>query len=130
MRKALKALVGRRSRYRATVKKFGSARDPLRPWIRSVLFVNVYDERGDYVADHIWFRVTGEIRRISLHPGDEVFFTARVKKYHKRNPNAVDADDPAFIEDYRLSSPTKVGVLGAQQNAPTPFFDGCEYEGD
>ncbi len=123
MRRQLKERVGRRGRFRATFKKFGSARDPHRPWVRTALFINVCDEAGEVVTDHIWFRVGQQFGRLNLQPGDEIFFVARVKKYRKRNPDAVDEDDPRFVEDYKLSYPSKLQVMGAQSHEPMPLFD-------
>jgi hypothetical protein len=125
VRKQLRDRNGRRGRFSATFKKFGSARDPHRPWVRTALFLNVRDESGEVVTDHIWFRLGELFGRLNLQPGDEVFFLARVKKYWKRNPDIVDEDDPRFVEDYKLSYPSKVQKLAAQPVQDMPLFDQC-----
>jgi hypothetical protein len=129
MRKELKNRVGRRGRFRATFQRFGSKRDPRYPQCMTALFLAVRDESGEIVTDHLWFDVGDQLRRLELQPGDEVFFVARVQKYRKRNPNAIDDDDPRFVEDYRLSYPSKVSKLGAQITEPMPLFDQADAAG-
>ncbi len=122
MRRELKDRVGRRGRFRATFKRFGSRRNGgYRPAV-TALFLDVRDESGYIVADHLWFNVGDQLRGLDLQAGDEIFFVARVKKYRKRNWNAIE-DDPAFVEDYRLSYPSNVQKLGAQAEAPMPLFE-------
>jgi hypothetical protein len=130
MRKELKARYGRRGRFHATFKKFGAQRHGEFPPTPTALFLDVRDEDGEVVADHLWFTVGDQLGRLELKPGDEVFFFARVTKYRKRNPDAIDQDDPLWVEDYRLSHPSKISKLGAQPARPLPLFgDGDSVAG-
>jgi hypothetical protein len=83
----------------------------------------VRDESGAIVTDHLWFFVGQQFGSLDLAPGDEVFFCARVTKYRKRNPDVMDDEDPQFVEDYRLSHPSRVSKLGAALVRPMPLFD-------
>ena len=123
MRKQLRASYGRRGRFWATFKRYGWQVRGDFPPARTALFVDVHDERGEVVAGHLWFKVGEQLGRLTLHPGDEIFFVARITKYRKRNPDAVDEDDPRYVEDYRLSNPSKLSKLGAQPVHAMPLFD-------
>ncbi len=122
MRKELRARVGRRGRFSATFRRFGVRRHREHAE-RTALLLDIRDESGAIVADHIWVLVGVHFGNLNLTPGDEVFFSARVTKYRKRNPDAIDDEDPPFVEDYRLSHPSKVSKLGAPVVRPMPLFD-------
>jgi hypothetical protein len=124
VRKELKARNGRRGHFRAIFKRFGMRRYSNHAPQPTALFIEIRDESGDVVADHLWFQLGEQFSRLDLQPGDEVFFVARVKKYRKRNHDAID-DDPRFVEDYKLSYPSQVSKLGVEVTAmeEMPLFN-------
>lgn len=122
MRKSLKERYGRRGKFSAIFKRHGVYRGFQGHHVPTALFIDVKDESGQVVTDHIWFNVGKYIHELALQPGDEVFFVARVTKYWKRNPEAAyDDDAPVRVQDYRLSWPTKMRKLGAAPEMP--LFD-------
>jgi hypothetical protein len=124
MRKQLKERIGRRGHFRATFRRFGTRPAFKGPERHTALFINVKDEAGDIVADHIWFTVGSQLSELELQPGDEIFFVARVTKYWKRNREAAfDPDAPERIQDYHLSNPSKMQKLSVQVTHPMPLFD-------
>ena len=124
MRTKLQDRSGRRGHFRATFKRFGSRHMYKGPDKATALFVEIRDESGNIVADHLWFMVGDQLGGLELEPGDEIFFIARVKKYWKRNKEAAyDPDEPERVQDYCLANPSKVQKLGAQITRPLPLFD-------
>jgi hypothetical protein len=123
MRKELRDRVGRRGRFSATLRRFGVRPGPHPK--QTALFVDVKDESGQIVTDHIWMIVGNQIRELALVPGDEIFFIARVTKYWKRNPEwqGYGDDAPQRVQDYRLSNPSKLQKLGAGVLTELPLFD-------
>lgn len=126
MRKELRDRVGRRGRFSATLRRFGVRQGP-HP-TTTALFVDVKDESGQIVTDHIWMVVGKQLRALHPQPGDEIFFVARVTKYWKRNPEYDGDDDyaPYRIQDYRLSNPTHIRKLGVEVAAEMPLFAATE----
>lgn len=77
---------------------------------RMILLVDVRDETGQVVTDHVHFNLEQCWRR--FEPGDVVQFEARVDSYWKGY-----ADDRR--RDYKLSRPTNIVCIGK----PLEAFD-------
>ena len=77
----------------------------------TLLLVNIVDENGRKITDHLWFNYTKGFWKAHLYEGDIVEFDARVQKYvkgyfgHKRNVHVKRK------LDYKLSRPTKIKNL-------------------
>ena len=102
---------GKRGWFTATFARYGikHGRWSVDEWgmpKRTVLLVDVRDEGGNPVADHLWFNLTQGFEDACLSPGDRVRFRARVKPYMK-GYSETDEDRP-FTVDYKLSYPTNV----------------------
>lgn len=90
----------------------------------TVLLVNVKDEKGNIVTDHLWFNYTKGFKACDLQIGDVVQFDARVKEYEKGYKGYRDWDYDEFLPpvslDYKLSHPTKISVISrAEQEENT-----------
>jgi hypothetical protein len=64
---------GKRARFKGTFSRYGHS-----PEGPTMLIVNIYDNKDQFLADHAWMR--GEI---NLKPGDSIQFEATVAKYNK-----------------------------------------------
>lgn len=82
MREALKQINKVRARFRATVSGFGQRSSYGHPK-PMVLLVNVRDEHGRQMTDHVWFDRRKWVDDLNLQPGDEIEFDARVGSYSK-----------------------------------------------
>lgn len=111
MREKLKEINGTRARFRGRFEKFGQ-RSSYGYVKRMALLVNVTDERGREMTDHLWLNLCKQVERLDLKPGDIVEFDARVRPYTKGYYDNRQ-------RDYRLSHPTnftKLGVHDTQGN--------------
>lgn len=131
MREELKKLEGVRTRFRGTFSRYGSACERFRiegrictKEVRTLVLLDVTDERGNLLTDHLWFKCGKQFEGLNLQDGDRVEFTARVEKYHKRVRDDFD-DDVYLIDDYCLKRPTKMVKLGvmAQEGNGLLFAD-------
>ena len=81
--------------------------------IKTVLLVNVKDEKGNVVTDHIWFTCTKGFEACNLQERDIVQFDARVGTYMKGYAGYRDIEFYKPLElDYKLTYPTKISVIG------------------
>jgi hypothetical protein len=109
MRKALKEIEGKRSRFRATVLDFGEKRNWRGFTEATILLGNVIMLcSGELMTDHIWFACGASWDGCKV--GDFVEFDARVKVYWKGYVNHRKGIDER-TKDYRLSHPSKVEVV-------------------
>ena len=84
MREKLEKLNGQRIKVQATFKKIGEIVSSYQGrTTKTVLFVDVKDEEGNIIADHIWFKFIQSFKNLDLQEGDIITFTARVCKYQK-----------------------------------------------
>ena len=60
-----------------------------------ILLLNIKDDSGKKITEHLWFNMTKGFRSLGLREGDEVEFLAR--------------------RDYKLSYPTKMRKLDKQE---------------
>jgi hypothetical protein len=129
MREVLQDREGKRGRFTATVKRFGSKPAYRGPNLITLLLVDVRDEAGTVVTDHLWSVVRKQLKELSLQPGDKIEFTARVKSYVKGyRGRREDYDLPSVSVDYKLSHGTqfkKVGSMPADV-VGLPLFQGTQ----
>jgi hypothetical protein len=115
MREALKDRVGRRGEFTAQFKRRGVAASGWGIKV-TMLFIDVRDEAGTVVADHIWFKMGKQMDELKLEPGDRIRFMATVDTYQKRNKDdAWDDDEPRHVTDFRLVHPSNVRRMGASR---------------
>jgi hypothetical protein len=133
MREELAQREGRRGRFTATFVRFGKKRGfDGRPPVATALFVDVRDERGQLVTDHLWFTLGLILQRLELRAGEQIEFEARVTEYYKGYVSGRYDDDNWQVpeKDYRLSWPTrarKVTGSGPQELfEELPLFKGVE----
>lgn len=114
MREELQSREGKRGRFSGTVKRFGSKPAYRGPALATLLLVDVRDEAGNEVTDHLWFVVRKQLKELNLQPGDKIEFTARVKPYAKGYRGRRDLDDAAPVSvDYKLSHGTQFRKVGS-----------------
>ena len=111
MRIELKALNGRRCRYRAEVVKFGIKHNYRDYPTQTILLTDVQFAESDIMAtDHLWFTVGATLSRLMLAPGDKIEFDARVGIYEKGyiNPRKYINERET---DYKLKRPSRIVKL-------------------
>jgi len=114
MREVLQSRNGKRGRFSGTVKSFGKKKAYRGPDLVTLLLVDIRDEQGTEVADHLWFVVRKQLKALDLQPGDKIEFTARVKPYIKGYRGRRDLDDAAPVStDYKLSHGTQFKKVGS-----------------
>jgi hypothetical protein len=107
VREHLKAIEGRRALFRAKFARFDS-RTSGGYFVPTALFVDVRNEQGVEVCDHIWMRKGKQIDALSLNEGDEIEFMATSRRYWS-----------GYIDkhlNYGLKYPTKLRKI--TKNAP------------
>lgn len=108
MRQAFKKRDGERFTLKATVKRYGGklteiSRLGVYSWQETILLVDVIDaSTGEYLTDHVWFKVGLTFERLMAQTGDTIQFDARIDSYVKRSGI-----------DYHLERPTKIKVLSS-----------------
>ena len=83
MREQLAPLLGEKSVFTATFKRFGWRKFMGQYVAKTLLLVDVKDEDGKMVTDHLWFKCGKGFDRLGLKRGDTVQFHARVGTYSK-----------------------------------------------
>ena len=112
MRHKLAEREGVRDTFHGTFVRFGWKSGYRGHDTKTVLLKDVGDENGKPVADHLWFNLTKGFAECDLQEGDRIEFDARVAGYLKGYlGRRDDVLDRPVEEDYKLSHPTKVGVL-------------------
>ncbi|MFW6219236.1 MAG: hypothetical protein ACOC33_00080 [bacterium] len=105
MRKELKKINGERTKFVATVDRFGIKKNWHGYYENTICLKDVkFVETNKLATDHIWFTVGKRIKALNLKENDKVMFDARVSKYVKGY----------FLEyqtiDYKLNNPTKFKI--------------------
>lgn len=77
----------------------------------TVLLVNICDEEGNIVSDHLWFNKTKGFVNANMRKGDIVSFEARVTEYQKGYKGNKDDIPHDVSYDYKLTYPTKIKNL-------------------
>lgn len=115
MREALKDRVGKRGEFHAQFKRRGSVNSDWGVKV-TMLFVDIRDEAGTLVADHIWVKMGKQMEELHLQGGERVRFMATVDRYQKRDKDREGEDDgPRHVTDYRLTHPSNIRRVGAVQ---------------
>lgn len=112
MRKKLRELKEQRMTFTGTFERHGTKIGWKGREQDTVLLVNIKDNDGNKVADHLWFNFTKGFRKLGLLEGGEVIeFCARVKRYDKGYVNRRRGISERKT-DYKLSYPTKFRIIG------------------
>ncbi len=117
MRKKLEKKNNKRMTFIATFERYGKKTNFKGYKEETLLFLNVCDLAKNKMADHIWFTMNKQFRKIGeLKQGDTVQFDARIKGYYKGyNGYKEDVSFEKPVEyDYKLSHPTKIKKIGQQ----------------
>lgn len=112
MRKELKKLKDERIKIFGEFERFGLKSGYFKPQ-ETVLILNLKDELGNILADHIWFNKTKGFEKLDLKKGDKIELFARVEKY-KKGYQGYNIEKEIFNPvrwDYKLTYPTKVSKL-------------------
>lgn len=113
MRKKLKQ-IGKEERhtFTGTFVKFGFKNGYMGP-VETLLLVDVKDNKGNIVTDHLWFNKTKGFAKLELEEGDIVKFDARVSEYEKgyKGYNYMQRILNPVSKDYRLTYPTKIELV-------------------
>lgn len=111
MRKELKKIDQQREPFTGTFSKYGLKTNYRDPSTETVLLVDIRNQEGLFICDHLWFNRTKGFENLGkLTGGDKIQFEARVKKYKKGYVNRrAGIDEGKF--DYKLSHPTKIVKL-------------------
>jgi hypothetical protein len=108
MRKELKELEEQRDVFTGLFKKYGIKSNYRRPSTDTLLLINIRDNEGTLITDHLWLNLTKGFEKLGpLKEGDRIQFEARVKKYKKGYVNRKIGIDQSS-SDYKLSHPTKM----------------------
>lgn len=83
MRSKLKQIGSEERQYfTATFERFGK-KNGYMGQVETVLLINVMDESGKILTDHLWFNMTKGFKALNLEKGDKISFMGRVQKYQK-----------------------------------------------
>lgn len=111
MRKALGKRAGERIKVYAKVSRFGKKSAYRGVPLETVCLVNLRDEQGKWLCDHLWLTVGKQIADLRLKEEDEICFFARVMEYTKGYfGRRADVSVPVQT-DYKLSHPTKFAKI-------------------
>jgi hypothetical protein len=112
MRAALKKIEEQREVFTGVFSKYGLKTNYRGPSTETLLLVQIRDQQGNLICDHLWFNLTKGFEQVGqLKQGDAVRFEARVKKYKKGYFNRQAGIDQTKV-DYKLSHPTKIEKVG------------------
>lgn len=101
----------KRYRFSGTFEKYGfKYTDRYRTHAAgTVLLIDIKDEDGIVVTDHLWFNLTKGFRSLGiLSPGDVISFNGRVKPYQKGYLGHRFGKTQSCTTDYKIDRPTKV----------------------
>jgi hypothetical protein len=111
MRKELGKIEGTRTKFTATISKFGKKNNYRGLPSDTVLFTDVKNEKEEIIADHIWFVIGKTLSCVMDNLGKQVSFDARVKSYVKGYKGYREDVYRETKADYRLSNPTNITIL-------------------
>lgn len=83
MREQLAPLLGAKSVFTATFRRFGWKKFMGQYVAKTLLLVDVKDKDGKVVTDHLWFKCGRGFDKLGLEKGDQVQFHAKVGTYSK-----------------------------------------------
>lgn len=119
MRNQLKQLQEQRMKFIGIFKRYGSKSNWHGFPETTLILVDIKDNNGKIVTDHIWFKqIKGFVKINPLIEGDIIEFEARVKDYVKGYcGRKAEEYGEAYQElDYKLNFPTKIRKLQNDNN--------------
>ena len=108
MRAVLGNYVGQRRRFYGTFARCGTKRGWGGRIDQTVLLVNIVDDAGTPVADHLWVPLTHTLARLGLVPEDVLAFDACVAVYRKGYQDGHKTRDMPVTWDYKLLRLTRI----------------------
>ncbi|GAF38086.1 hypothetical protein [Lentilactobacillus farraginis] len=114
-----------RYRYTGTFEKYGFKYTDRRRnhAIPTLLLLNVKDEKGIEVAEHLWFNLTKGFEALGiLQTGDILSFNGRVKQYTKGYQGFRPGIRQTLQKDYKIERPTKVKLEKCICQTPHQLF--------
>ena len=116
MRKELQKIENVRGTFTGRFVRFGKKSGWNGTTETTVLLEEIMNDKGEIVADHLWFNYTKGFSSIKLKPGGLIKFDARVTSYIK-GYFGHRWDVSSYIEeDYKLSHPTKITAVEVKKN--------------
>ena len=96
-----------------TFERFGTKRGWKGRLEQTVLLLNIKDDNGSVVTDHLWFNYTKGFSSLDLTKGDTVKFNAKVASYLKgyMGHDEIAAYLNPVTISYKLSYPTNIDKL-------------------
>lgn len=114
MRKELKKLEGQRDLFIGTFVREGLKNAYKGAPLPTILLKDVRSVSGNkLMCDHLWLNKTKTMAGLDLAAGAQIQFAARVKEYSKGYLGKKEDIKKKITQDYKLSHPTQVEVLGS-----------------
>jgi hypothetical protein len=107
MRTKLKQIEGQRIKVFAEVDRFGKKPAYKGYPLDTICLINLKDEIGNEVCDHLWLIIGKQLKNLDLKIGDKISFIARSKEYTKGYKGYREDVYVPIEKDYKLSNPTK-----------------------
>ena len=115
MRKEFKKLDGQRDLFIGTVLREGIKNSFKGTTLPTLLLKDVKRVSDNKImCDHLWLNKTKALTALNLSVGIQIQFEARVKPYSKGYKGKKEDINKEIKQDYKLSHPTQVKVLGSE----------------
>lgn len=114
MRTELKNIENERHTFVAKVGSFGVKYNRYTGHYDRTLCLQDVTTRGKKMTDHLWFTMGKRLDDLALAEGDQIEFNATAKAYVKGRWGE-------WVEDYKLSNPTRLKVVARSGNPPHHF---------
>jgi hypothetical protein len=122
VREELKSRVGKRGWFSATVKRFGIKKYKEHV-SRTILLVDIRDESGAEVTDHMWQTIGKQIEQLNPCLGERVLFLASVGAYKKGyKGRREDEGLPPVETDYCFKYASMFRRVGDPEPKELPLF--------
>ena len=111
MRQELKRIQEQRKTFIGTFKRYGTKSNWHGFPEATILLMDIKDNNGKIVTDHIWFKMTKGFESLGeLKKGNKIQFDARVKEYIKGYAGYKEEAqwEKPLEEDCQLNFPTKI----------------------
>jgi hypothetical protein len=92
MRSVLAKRQGEHARFTGIFARFGSKNNRRNGLHKTVLLMQITDEFGTVICDHMWFDYTREFGALWLERGDTISFEASVRPYKKGKTRTTELD--------------------------------------
>lgn len=113
-RKGLKQYMETRGTFTGVFERDGWKRGYKGNDLPTLLLLNIKNDKGNVVSDHLWFNYTKGFSDLGqLEKGDIIQFNARCKEYTKGYFGYKEevAIEKPIEDDYKLSYPTKIKLI-------------------